>query len=71
MNYEGRVYDGPWEGRNLAHHSLWYPFYWLDRGPMTAYCPIYNELPPVAVTAKQFEYRWSHSLRAWVFVWPR
>lgn len=63
MRYAGRVYDGPWEGRQLANDNPWYFFHIADPADIM---PI---RPGAIVNLKtvQTGYRWSYALRAWVF----
>lgn len=67
MRFEGRVYDGPWEGRQYAIDRLYFeisiapPFSW--RAPFP---PIDM---PALVEIRRGYYRWSSPLRAWVFCW--
>lgn len=71
MKYAGRVYDGPWEGRQLANDRPWCEFNWSDYGSVSDFRPwLPMESIPMTVTYQRFEYRWSAPLRAWVFVWP-
>ncbi len=63
MKYAGRVYDGPWEGRQLANDNPWYFFHLVDPESIVYARP--GGIIPTVSTG--FGYRWSHPLRAWVF----
>lgn len=68
MTYAGRVYDGPWEGRQLDHDRPWYEF---NHMPDAWLHPIWiiDDIVPQSATFYRCLYRWSNPLRAWVFDW--
>ncbi len=66
MNFSGRVYDGPWEGRNYESERSW--FIIPIREPISC-LEFRPEQTPILVNIKRGQYRWSQPLRAWVFNW--
>lgn len=66
--YAGRVYDGPSEGEYRTAGRPFIEFAHVGPGPE----PFQWGARPgaiVNVTVTTYAYRWSHALRAWVFIW--
>lgn len=69
MRFEGRVYDGPWEGK---HRSEEVPYFHVLLAISYGRIPKWGSFDPTAAVAvRNGYYRWSYPLRAWVFVWNR
>ena len=67
MRYEGRVYDGPWEGRNYASERPRFDVPMMPRSLDCRFTPASELVAPTTYEVKS--YRWSAPLRAWVFCW--
>lgn len=66
--YGGRVYDGPWEGRSVTQREPWFYVSVVSTPPVLDFHP--EALVEISVDYHRGEYRWSHPLRAWVFIPP-
>lgn len=70
MKYAGRVYDGPWEGRNLENDSPWYEINWMPQMALPSWRDhAWDDPIPMTAVYYRMAYRWSRPLRAWVFDW--
>ena len=67
MNFAGRVYDGPWEGRSYESERPYFEINMVGDLPVGHFSRGFA--PPVSVEVKRGFYRWSQPLRAWVFCW--
>lgn len=65
MYFEGRVIDGPWEGKQITKAEPYFTIHWTDPVSVFAFDP--NE-PPSITNMHNGLYKWSRSLKAWCFV---
>lgn len=61
--YEGVCYDGPWEGRIIAHDYPWIRI--TIAPPISVFDPIVNLNDTISYTIAI--YKWQRDLRKWVF----
>ena len=67
VKFSGRVYDGPLEGEVRESDRPWFEVPLPIPNPVFSYG--LDNLIPASIRIEMGFYRWSHPIRAWVFLW--
>ncbi len=66
MTFSGRVYDGPWEGKNYECER---PYFVVPLTKLASALSWREFVPTEEITIQHGYYRWSQPIRAWVYCW--